>query len=332
MAAQMTHRERTLAALKGAEVDRPPISMWRHFYAQESTAEDLAEAMLGFQRCFDWDFMKVNARATYHAEAWGLKMKYDGDQPPAIAETPIREPDDWLKLGVPPLDRGPLAEHLHALELIASGLGGEVPFLATVFTPFSIIFRLAPSEEIFLQHVRENFDKVQHALEVATESAIGFNQACVDRGASGLFCATTVWATKDRMPEEEYLRLARPSDLKVLNALPSAEFNVLHVCRNHNMLPSLTDYPVPVFNWDARGPGNPSLAEGKTLVGGRAVMGGLAHRDSLVQGTPEGLAETVRGLKAEMGNSGWMLATGCTFSPETPEANVWAFRQAVDGP
>ena len=330
MAGEMTHRERTMAALKGQDVDRPPISMWRHFFGQETTAEGLAEAMLGFQRGFDWDYMKVNIRANIHAEAWGLKIRYDGDQPPTVVETPIKEPDDWLRLEVPPLDRGPLAEHLRALELVSQGLDGQVPFLATVFTPFSNLCRLVPSEDVFLQHVREHPDKVQHALEVAAESTIAFGRACMERGASGVFCATTVWATADRMPVEEYLRVARPTDLKVLNALTEAEFNLLHVCRNHNMLSSLLDYPVQVFNWDAWGEGNPSLAEGKSLIGDRAVMGGLVHRDDLVQGTPEGLAGTVRGLRAALGNKGWLLGTNCTYSPEAPEANVRAIRRALE--
>ena len=68
----MNHRERVLACLAGEYVDRPPASMWRHFYAEETAPDTLAEAMLGFQREYDWDFMKVNPRASYHAEDWGL--------------------------------------------------------------------------------------------------------------------------------------------------------------------------------------------------------------------------------------------------------------------
>ncbi len=330
MAGQMTHRERTMAAVNGQQMDRPPISKWRHFFTQEKTAEELAEAMLGFQQRYDWDYMKVNIRANIHAEAWGLKIRYDGDQPPTVVETPIREPDDWLNLEIPPLDRGPLAEHLHALEIIARGLEGQVPFLVTAFTPFSNLSRLVPSEDVFLQHVREHFDKVRYALEVVTESTIAFARACLDRGASGLFYATTVWGTSDRMPVEEYLRVARPSDVNVLKALPRAEFNVLHVCRDHNMLSALADYPAQVFNWDARGQGNPSLAEGKAMVGGRTVMGGLQHRGELVGANPEGLAGTVRELMEAMGDKGWMLGSGCTYSPEAPEANIRAIRQAVE--
>lgn len=48
MSEQMGHRERVPATLSGQEVDRPAVSMWRHFFPQETSSEGLAEAMLGF--------------------------------------------------------------------------------------------------------------------------------------------------------------------------------------------------------------------------------------------------------------------------------------------
>ncbi len=75
----MNKRERIMATLKGEDVDRPPVSFWRHFYKEETTHEGLAEAMLGFQGKYDWDFMKVNPRAEYHVEDWGNRYEYSGD-------------------------------------------------------------------------------------------------------------------------------------------------------------------------------------------------------------------------------------------------------------
>ena len=43
----MDKRERVQTALAGGQVDRPPATMWRHFYDQETTADGLAQAMLG---------------------------------------------------------------------------------------------------------------------------------------------------------------------------------------------------------------------------------------------------------------------------------------------
>ena len=82
MISEMTHWERVRAALRGEDVDRPPASMWRHFFGQETTAEGMSQAMIAFQRRFDWDFMKVNPRASYHCEDWGLETRYAGDSAP----------------------------------------------------------------------------------------------------------------------------------------------------------------------------------------------------------------------------------------------------------
>jgi uroporphyrinogen-III decarboxylase len=114
----------------------------------------------------------------------------------------------------------------------------------TVFTPLSIAARLAPSEGVFLQHLREHSEKVQYALDVVTETFSRFSRACLELRASGIFYATTARATTHRMTVEEYQRFSCPYDLKLLNSLPTAEFHVLHVCRDYNMLHILTGYPV----------------------------------------------------------------------------------------
>ena len=324
----MTHRERVQAALLGGEVDRTPVSVWRHFFARETSADGLAEAMLGFQRRFDWDFMKVNPRASYHCEDWGLKMRYAGDAAPAVLETPVRRKEDWRS--VQPLDPGvgTLGEQLRALEMVAEGLAGDVPFLMTVFNPISIASRLTPSAEVFARHLREQTDEVLQAMETITETYAMFSRACMDRGAGGLFFATTSWASTDLLTEEEYRRFAMPYDLELLDSVPDAEFNMLHVCGGNNMLAALADYPVHAFNWDVASPGNPTLAEGKAILGGKAAVGGLDSA-ALVRDRPDELTRRVGVVESEMDTGGWMLAAGCTISPQTPEANLAAIRQAV---
>jgi uroporphyrinogen decarboxylase len=330
LAAQMTHQERVRAALNNEDVDRVPVSMWRHHYARETVAASLAAAMLEFQERFDWDFMKVNPRASYHVEDWGVKVAYSGDASPKVTETPVKTPADWLKIAPLDINRGVLKEQLTTLEIIAAGLGGQVPFLMTVFTPLSIAADLAASEELFLQHLREHTDKVNAALEAITETFTAFAAACLERGAAGLFYATTSWATTNRLSEMEYNKYARPYDLKLLRALPPAWFNVLHVCKDNNLLGAVADYPVQAFNWDVRGTGNLSLAEGKAIVGGRTVIGGISHGQDLVKARPGRLEAEIAGMRVAMGRHGWMLGTGCTFPPGTPEANLRAVRRAAD--
>lgn len=330
MTEQMSHRERVRASLAGEETDRPPVSMWRHFFEDETSAEGLAEAMLGFQRRYDWDFMKVNPRASYHAEDWGLRMRRTPGGASTVASTPVKEPEDRLKFEVLDVNRGALGEQFRALEMIAAGLKGEVPFLETVFTPISIASRLVASEGVFLRHLREHWESVAHAQEVVTETFTAFSKACLDRGADGLFYATTSWATTGSMIVEEYGRFARPYDLRLLGSLPDAQLHILHVCRDHNMLTDLSDYPVHAFNWDARGQGNPSLAQGKALLGRAAVIGGIDH-GALASARPEQVGWEAGGIAAAMGKRGWMLGGGCTFPPQAPDASLRAIRQAVSG-
>jgi len=327
---KMTHWERIRATLNGREVDRIPVSMWRHFFGQETTAESLAHAMAGFQRRFDWDFMKVNPRASYHVEDWGVKVEYTGDSPPAVVETPIKTPADWLKLKVLDVHEGVLGEQLAALEIIARELKGEVPFIMTVFTPMSIASRMVRSEDIFLEHLKQHTAEVDFALEVITETFTRFSRACLGRGASGLFYATTSWATTDRLTEKEYRKYARPFDVKLLAGLPTAEFHMLHVCRRNNLLHAVRDYPVHAFSWDPRAGGNPSLAEGRAIVNGKAVIGGMPQDRSLVKADPAHLTAQVQGMRIALGKKGWMLGPGCTYPPDTPEANLRAIRDAVE--
>jgi uroporphyrinogen decarboxylase len=259
-----------------------------------------------------------------------VKVEYHGDIRPRLVDTPVRAPEDWQKIEPLDINRGVLKEQLDALDTIKAGLGGEVPFLMTVFTPLSIAADLMESDEAFLRHLREQTDAVNTALEAITETFTRFAAACLERGAAGLFYATTTWATSDRLSEAEYRRYARPSDLKLLSGLPPAWFNVLHVCKPNNLLAALADYPVQAFSWDARGTGNPPLAQGQTMVGGKTVIGGVPHDRSLVESSPEQIVAAITSLRTDMRRRRWMLGPGCTFPPETPEVNLRAVRRAAE--
>src|SRR5215469_15729101 len=141
----MNKRERVDAALRGDAVDRVPISFWGHDYIKEWTAEGLAEAMLANYRTYDWDYMKVNPRASYHVEDWGAQLEPSNDpnRGPTFTSVPVTEPGDWRRIRPLEPDRGVLGEQLAALRLIRDGLGGEAHFIQTIFSPLSVAKYLA---------------------------------------------------------------------------------------------------------------------------------------------------------------------------------------------
>jgi uroporphyrinogen decarboxylase len=231
---------------------------------------------------------------------------------------------------IKPLDisGGPFAEQLEALRLIGRALGGEAPFIQTVFSPLAVVGRLANSDlEAVHGYMREASQALHGALAAVADTLAAYGRACLEAGASGIFFATVDWATYDNATAEQYREFGRPYDLRVLEAVQGAEMNVLHVCRPRNMFDLLADYPVHAINWAAGEPGNPTLKEGLARSE-RAVMGGVSVA-TVAQGTPDRVAAEARQALSETGGRRFLLAPGCSILPQTPEANLLAVKGAL---
>src|SRR2546428_12445029 len=69
----MTKRERVMAALRGAPVDRVPVSLWLHNFATENSPDTLAAETLRLARRLDWDLLKPQSPAQRFAQMGGLR-------------------------------------------------------------------------------------------------------------------------------------------------------------------------------------------------------------------------------------------------------------------
>ncbi|MFL5733444.1 MAG: uroporphyrinogen decarboxylase family protein [Chloroflexia bacterium] len=328
---KMNKIQRVDAALHNQPVDRPPVSLWRHFYECERTAEDLAGAMLAFHKKYDWDWMKVNPRASYHVEGWGVKVDYGQGGPndhPTVVEYPVHNASDWGKLHPLSVSEGVLDEQIEALERINEALAGQAYFIETIFNPLSIAADMVESEQQILTDMRDNPQALKDALEVITETFVGFATECVKAGACGIFFATTEWASRDRLSEEQWEEWGRPYDLRVLKAVEHAPYNVLHVCKNHNLLYCLADYPVKAINWAVGSPGNPSLRDVQ-LNTDKTVIGGYMN-ETLHSGSPAHITMEARLAREQTGGRRWMLGPACSIPVDCPEANIRAARDAAD--
>ena len=328
----MNKRERVDAALRGQPVDRVPISFWGHDYLREWSAEGLASAMLDNYRRYDWDYMKVNPRASYHVEDWGAELKPSGDpnKGPLWIRPAVTTASDWRKLRPLEPDRGVLGEQLEALGFIRDGLAGEAYFIQTIFSPLSIAKYLVGNDPAPVKAaIVDDPDALRAALDVITETFITYSLASLEAGASGVFFATTGWAAQDILSEDEYRQWGCDYDLRVLDAVKDrGQFNVLHNCGAGIYFDLLAGYPVHSISWAATLPGNPALAEGLTRTQ-KAVMGGISEKTTLPDGTPEEVANEVRQALAETKGVRLLLAPGCSIPPRTPPANLAAAAQAA---
>jgi uroporphyrinogen decarboxylase len=326
----MNHRERVRAALRGDDLDRPPVSFWGHFYHRESSAEDLVSATLEFQHEFDWDWVKLNPRKHYHVEPWGVSYRYSGRaaEKPVLEAWPVHQPNDWLAITRQPHDQGALAEQIEAVAMLRRRLPPEVPMIETVFTPLAILGEMVAEPGELRLHMRRNPNAVRGALQAVTETFVPFVRAVLEAGADGIYFATVDWASRDLMSPQDYDEWARPTDLQLIAAAANAEFNVLHVCKRRNLVLELRDYPVHAFSWAATDPLNPSIADARGVLPG-AIMGGISHDDALKHHDPERALAEFRGALEATGGRHWLVAPSCSIFPTTPAANLQAIRRAV---
>jgi len=324
----MSKRERLQATFRGEAVDRPPVALWRHWPGDDQRAEDLATAHLDFQRLYDFDFIKVTPDSSYSAEDWGVRSEYLGNTEGTreYRHYPIQRAEDWARLKVLDPRQGALGRQLRCLELIAQGVGEQVPFIQTIFNPLSVAKHLAGEEHLRL-HLRRHPEALHSGLEVITETSIRFVCQVIGIGAAGIFFAVQ-HAQFGLLSAEEYRLFGRPYDLRVLAAAQGAWFNLLHLHGSEVMFDRLADYPVQAINWhDRETP--PSLLEAQGRFSG-AVCGGLRQWETMVWGTPEGVrAEAAEALR-QTGGRRFILGTGCVTPIVAPTSNIRAARQAVE--
>jgi uroporphyrinogen decarboxylase len=215
------------------------------------------------------------------------------------------------------------------LRLIRAGVGPDTPIIWTVFAPMMVVpFLLPGGKEQALAIARETPAKLEAALEAIADTLAGYAAASLAAGADGLFYATNV-ATDALLTAAECRRFQRPFDRRVLGAVASAPFNLLHVCGEGIRFDEFADYPATAFSWAANLPKNPSLAEVHRRTG-RAVVGGLPAKPFIKSMTPDAIARGTRAALREMDRRWLLLGPDCSIDPDTPDPLLHAARAALD--
>jgi uroporphyrinogen decarboxylase len=328
----MTPKDRIDALLKGGRPDRLPVSVWRHFYHLENDPKEFVAATAAFQKKFNWDLVKINPRASYHVEGWGAQYvpsKTPLDKPQRLS-FPVGLPADWEKIEELPLASGVLAGELQTISKISKKLGKSVYKFMTVFSPLSIAGDLVGTEAQLVRDMQESPLLVEEALEMITHTFVRFAVECLNAGAEGIFFATTEWASKNVLTEEDYKKFGRPFDLEVLDAVKGVGGKViLHVCEPFNLLPLFADYPADLVNWAASHRSNLSLLDGHRLLA-KPVIGGVDHTSSLLLGRKEVLITSLRPVVSTLREIPGVLGGECALPPAVPDENLAALRQLVE--
>lgn len=281
---EWSKQDRFNAILSGERADRPIVSGWRHFIDKEQNAEDLAETTIAFTRKYDWDWVKVNPRATYLAEAWGNKYDFLDYQTvfPRQQTTVVPTPEKLWDLEVKAaVHSAPLLEQLECVKKIRQGLP-DTPLIQTVFSPLTVLLFIVGRsayvtntvfgiktpvtlEAIFHDHRAA----AHHALHVISLTLADYVQELKKSGVNGLFYAVTGTAHPGLFHEAMFNEFSRPYDSIVLEAASYGR-NILHTCGSYSQPERFNDYRIDGISWDTVAEGNPGLnaAVKATKVGG----------------------------------------------------------------
>lgn len=335
-------KERFLAVLSGETADRPPISAWGHFVGREENAKDLAEATLEFQKKYEWDFVKINPRATIFGEAWGNVSdfnQYIGDVP-KINQYIIHEPHELDSIQEITTETGAFGEQLEVTRRIKEGLGEETPILQTLFSPLAIVeylcgHRTVASNRSAARHLSplpdliENHSELLHrALGNITNTLGAYIKNAIQAGADGFFYAVLGLARNGFLTEEEYEKFGKPYDLLILEAAQGSSL-LMHTCGPESNPARFKDYPVHALHWADHAEGNPTLRESITWKNNKCLMGGVDEElfkeedMTLVEKAAEKTIQSLKGVP-------FILAPGCGLPVGTKETALKRFRKVID--
>lgn len=325
----LTKRERLEAAIAGEKPDRAPVALWRHFPVEDQDPHRLAEATQRFQDQFDFDFVKVSPSSSFCLKDWGAEDEWQGNPEGTrrYIQRPVQDLSAWGGLDVLDAQVGFLGAQLACLRTVRSLLGEDIPVIQTVFSPLAQAKNLAGGERL-LSHLHQGPEAVEQALEVITETTIGFVRAALETGISGIFYAIQ-HASYRFFDEAAYARFGLPYDERIMDAAGDGWLNVLHLHGDSLMFGVAERLPAHVVNWHAITAG-PPLDQAKETLRGKAICGGLRREASLVLGTPERVLEEAHQSLASVEGRGIVLGAGCVVPTIAPHANLAAARSAVE--
>lgn len=322
---QMTHRERLEGALSGGDVDRTPISLWRHFGGIDMDPEPLTEAMVGFQSEYDWDFVKFMPTGTYSIIDWGAETTWTSNEHGirAIVDSPIKSASDWSRLE--PLDttEGTFGFVNEALAATVKRVGPETPVLQTIFSPLATARKLGGPDT--LAHLRQRDSDFAAGMSVIADVTRKLMTDAVERGADIFYVMQS--GTADVLTRAEYETYERDYAQQLLGALPGETVTVLHAHGDNLWFEDLAELPVQGLNWHDQ-VGRPTLAQARQ-VSDKGLLGGFDGWASLRNGTPHDVQQTVKAALSQV-DRGIVLAPGCIIATDSAPHLIRAARNAVE--
>ncbi|MDH7570276.1 MAG: uroporphyrinogen decarboxylase family protein [Armatimonadota bacterium] len=336
----MNGRDRVMAVLRGAEVDRLPVLPILHTgYATLfevplgrffTNAGVMAWAMTrGLQR-FRFDGVQLSMGVTAEAEALGARVEQPENGAPLLREHLL---SDLARLStlrtVDPTTGGRMPLFFSAVQQVVEEAGGHAFVLATLRGPLLCAAQLRGVEQILID-LLEDPAGVERILDFTTHVALRLGRWLLAAGAHGLVLGEATCSPNFISPKH-YRHFVLPRHRQLVGALKEAGWDAvgLHICGDTTaILEDVVSTGVDFMDVDYQVPVERALA----LSAGRlALRGNLDPAGLLRFGDPARIRREAESLRRSVAGSRWILSSGCDIPPGVPEANLEAFAAAARG-
>ena len=314
----MDRKERTLRALQGLPVDRPPMVFWHHFVGADMEKENFVDSHVRFYRETGEDF---------------IKMMCDGFV--ALPNLNVQRPCDWRHIALPSMDDPFVQDQLTHIKRLREAIQDETAVFYNVFNPVSTL-RSSTSDELVYDHLERREPALFEAITRVNESKMEFMHRLIsDAGVTGMFLPMQN-NDLNGFTGACYHELLRPYDLSLVQeANRLSPYNIIHLCGYWgvpNRLENWKDFPCAAMHWDVH-TDKLSLQDGrKYFTKKKAVMGGFNNKE----GSPIYLAdrkaviEHTKEIVREAGADGLIVAADCSLLETVDHARVRWVQEALD--
>lgn len=343
----MTKAERIHAMTEGRPVDRAGISGWLHMPMVDRYVKDFTKATIDFTDNMGWDFVKLMSNGHYFAEAYGAEIRWRNDPKEwsgEILRYPARTAEDLAALAVLEPEENPVfRREIEIARNVCAHYKGEVPVLATIFTPLTWMQEMMRSTVPgpALQMMAEHPAEVHKALEALLETNKKLMDRMIEAGVDGFFVSTQ-WACGSLISKAQMDEFCHPYDKELMRYVKDRTwFNMLHIHYCEDLkFEEFRDYEgIQALNWEnctkisdmSRLTSIRTVREmypDKVLIGGIDQHNDFHNADNDREAIKDVLRRRLLTALEECGDSRFIFAPGCAL-PLDVDRYVFTLMQEV---
>jgi uroporphyrinogen decarboxylase len=264
--------------------------------------------------------------APAEVEAWGADVIYVEDGPPNTGRPLLREREDILRLAPPEIGASPsLLKVLKAEEMLKARVGGEVPIVGVVMSPFSLPV-LQMGFDRYLDLIYERPDLFERLMKVNEEFCVAWANAQLRAGATVITYYDPV-SSSTIVSREMYLRLGFPIAKRTIARIegPTATHMASGICLP--VVDAIADTGTKIIGVSV----DEDMGRVKEASGGRLTVMGNLNGIEMRRWSAQRATEVVKAAIASAGpGGGFILSDNHGEIPyQVPDEVLLAVSEAV---